>query len=806
MFKYRLPSRTQLFRRSLEWELRKIRRQVTESRDEGYRGLVARAMEAFRIFITSLGEPRFQFEPIFPGNNTASLDYYNKTRKTIQHDLVSAEEDVSNLGYAAIESFNVASILAKELEVVAAQAGGKANDLALISRDSNVNLLVAGDDFTNKNLVNDSFPLTLSPAFVDTRQGYVSLARTQSSSAIDFENTEIEVKPITPGISNQPSSYADNIGRFYEGRFYALAGQAEPEGGRWHLEELTSAPPDRGYYYTHEVLHNYNGYRYLAEYEYNGNEESVNPIGAYVDDDGEIVIRNEIIIRDRGATEAEKNEVRKRMIDGNPDTYWQCEYVLRPSNFGNTPPQLQGRDIGAFQGKKRGYDPNNINRTGQYTPGTRTDLRGTHPEGGGLSDARLQITPEDLRVAAASYDNMDLDITITLRLPNPVPINWIQLNPMNFGETSWLNVKKIEVAERRNGIFYTLPNFSNSYSQNILTEDVNSEVLSEIAEQTLAPSRFSYRGQGIWTFPTREVQVVRFTISQATPTPVLYQKIRLQMHRIWERLDVQTYDSSSRSLRSQRTDRAEWTRVITLRYLQSVQILQGALEASNVAPTTEGDPSITRSGGKDMSTDNFFDTTLGTVLSWPLGGVLKSLGLGGGHNRSSTFNTNSEDSGWYMKGYWVETFYDLIAYRIGIRDLGLFRNVYETSSELVSSPFYSPVDIKQVTLRVDDETPASTSIEYYVSPNEGETWHRLNPLDKPSIYGDDGFAVPKTISFNVPGNPGNEDKYISTEFPVRKLLFRAVLRSTNSSNSPILRTYKIIMYPADNYRPQEFEI
>ncbi|GAG44387.1 unnamed protein product, partial [marine sediment metagenome] len=52
---------------------------------------------------------------------------------------------------------------------------------------------------------------------------------------------------------------------------------------------------------------------------------SVNPIGAYVDDDGEIVIQNEIVIRDRGATEDEKNAVRKRMVDGSPETYWQCE-------------------------------------------------------------------------------------------------------------------------------------------------------------------------------------------------------------------------------------------------------------------------------------------------------------------------------------------------------------------------------------------------------------------------------------------------------------------------------------------------
>jgi len=804
MFKYRLPSRTGIFDKALQFELRKIRRQISESTSEGFRGLVARSMEAFRTFILSLGKPRFKFMGITIGNNTTSREYYNKTRKTIEQDMVVAEEDVSNLGYASVESFNVASILAKELETISAQAGSKAQDLALISRDDEGGALVAGDDFTTRNLISDTHPLTMPEAYVDTQQGMVTLARTTSEPVINPETVDIEVKPITAGIDNKSDSYKDNLGRFYEGRYYALAGQAEPEGGRWHLEELTSAPADNGFYYSYENKHSYDGgqsYK-VAEYEYDGNEGTVNPVGAHVDEDGEIVIKNEIIIRDRGATEEEKKGVRKNMVDGAADTYWQCEFVFKPKTFGSTAATLQGRRWTSFNAKKGKTSGEKTEGPESYTPGTVTDLRGTFDEVAGDEDARLQVTPEDLRTAAKSFDNLDLEVTVTMVLPEPKEMNWLNLNPMNFGETAWLKIRNIEVAETRGDVYRQIPNFSGGRFQNILTEDVNHEVGSETVEHIMAPNQYSYRGTGIWTFPTRKVQAIRITIAQEVPTPVLYQKIRVQMHRIWEKLYKQTYDSSSRSNRANTTKRAEWTKVITLKYLQSVQILQGALSASEVAPVTDGSSEANRNTN-DMSTDNFFDSTQGKFID--PGGIMKSLGLGGGHDRVSSSSSQITDTGFYMKGYWVETFYDLIGYRIGIRELAAFMNQYETSSEIVSVPFYSPVDLKKVTLRVDDDVTGDTSIEYSVSPDDGKNWYRLNPLDKPSIYGDDGFSVPKTISFNIPGNPGNEDKYVSTGAPVRKVLFKAEFKSNSAQDTPALRKYRLLMYPADSYRPQEFE-
>lgn len=788
MFKYRLPSRTNLFRKSLEYELRQIRRQITESKDEGFRGLAARAMRAFRDFISTLGQPRYKFRKIHLDNNFASRQYYNETRETIQADLIAAEEDVTNLGNASIESFNVAQMLAKELESLAAQVGSKTKDIAIVTdQERTASVLVAGDDFATKNLINSTYPLSMSQAFVDTRQGLVSLARIESIPIFDPSNIDIQVKPTTPGIDDKPESYRNNLGRFYEGRFYALEGQAEPEGGKWHLEELTSAPPDNGYYYNYEEWYYKNGAIWKSEsstgtglnaYEYAGDPESVNPIGAYVDDDGNIVIKNEIIIRDRGATEAEKIEIRKRMVDGNPDTYWQCEYVFRPASFGTTPGQVRGRVYTNKEGKEKTEGPTTS------TPTYITDLRGTFTQSGGENDARLSVTPDDLRAAAITYDNLDMEISITITLPNPVRINWLNLLPMNFGETAWLRVTDIEYAERRNGQWKQIPNFSNGRSQNILTEDVNAELTTATAEEILSPSRYTYRGSGVWAFPTREVQALRFRLRQDVPTPVLYQKIQVQMHRIWERQKVHTYDSDSRSLRSEKNKTKEWTRVITLDYLKSVQIMQGSLSADDVAPTTD-----------DGSEQNYSTAD----HSKPKNEALNTLSFGlfgGGHNRRSSDSENEHDSGFYMKGYWVETFYDLIGYRIGIRELAAYRNIYETNSELVSTPFYSPVDIEKVALRVDDDVPSGTSILYYVSPDDGKTWHEINPLDKPSKYGENGYAVPKTISFNLPGNPENEAKYVTTETAVKKLLVKAELKSEADTTSPILKSYRLFMYPA----------
>jgi len=797
MLKYRLPSRTGIFQKSLEWELRKLRQELTASKTDGYRGLVARAMTSFKKFIVSLGDPRFAFEPIHIGNNTVSRDYYNRTRKTIEQDLIAAEEDVTNLGHAAIESFNVAQTLAKELEGLAALAGSKAQDIAVLAQGAATTVLVAGDSFDNRNQVDSSFALTMPSAYVDVRQGLVTLSREEAESLLDPERVKISVEP--QGVTRKTQDYKENTGRFYEGRYYALAGQAEPEGGRWHIEELTSKAPDDGFYYEFEKWATDTAGRNYARrgWTYDGAEASVNPIGAYVDQNGNLVVRNEIILRDRGATEAELNAVRLRMIDGNPDTYWQCEYVLKPSSFGSTPSVLPGErgQVYAVAGAGATFGDNNA----KMVPGSQTDLRGTYTMSGTVNDARLSVTPEDLRQTAADLDSMDLEIHLLITLPEPVHMNWLNLLPMNFGETAWLKITDIATSEQRNGIWSTIPGFVEGRTQNTLTEDVNSELLDSTAEHIMSPSKFTYRGNGIWTFPTRKVQVIRIKIKQEVPTPVLYQKIQIQMHREWSRDYRYTYNSDSRSLRSDEIEIAEWTKVITLDYLRSVAIMQGSLSADEVAPSTLGTNSSSLVN-QDRTVDN---STRDNWLNFHSAGLYNLFGGGGNHNRSSSSGINENDTGYYMNGYWVETFYDYIGYRIGVREISCYRNVYQTSSEIVSRPFYSPTSIKKVTLQVDASTPDGTSIEYYVSPDKGKTWNRINPLDKPSIYGEDGYAVPRTISFNIPGNPGNESKYVQTEQPVRQLLFRAVLRSDASDDSPLLRAYRLLMYPAEALNPPE---
>lgn len=791
MLKYKLPTNVGMFRRSLEFELRKIRKALSESRDEGYRGLLARSMRAFRDFIVSLGQPRYKFIPIWVGNNAVSLEYYNNIRKTIEEDLVAAEEDVSNLGHSSLESFNVAQILAKELETLAAVAASKAQDIAILSKGGPEKALVAGDSFETKNQVDAKFAYTMPQAFVDVRQGLVTLSRSEAVSAIDPENVTIGVEPLTPGVDRKQDHYKKNTNRFYEGRYYALAGQAEPEGGRWHLEELTAKPAGGGHYYqfekwaTDKQSKNYK----KRGWTYDGDVESVNPIGAHVDQDGNLVIRNEVILRDRGATDDELKQVRTRMVDGSPDTYWQCEYVVRPDSFGKVRATLPGLRGVKYQVSGKGAEFGDVNAKG--TPAIITDLRGTYTQTGLENDARLQVTPQDLRDAAAELDSMDLEISVTITLPEPVDINWITLLPMNFGETAWLKITDIATSESRNDIFTTLPGFVEGRTQNTLTEDVNAEVLDSTVEQTMSPSKYAYRGSGVWTFPTRTVQVVRFKIRQDVPTPVLYQKIRVQMHRTWNKNYRYRYNSSSRNLRSDKFEIEEWTKVITLDYLRSVAIMQGSLSAGDVAPTTEGGYTSSSTSG-NQNKQSFLNKITGGLF-------------GGSTSRSWGGTLDENDTGYYMTGYWVETFYDLIGYRIGIRELGAFRNIYQTSSEIISKPFYSPVDLKKVVLRVDDTVPDGTAIEYYVSTNGGENWHRINPLDKPSIYGADGYAVPKTISFNIPGNPGNEMKYVTTETPPRSMVFRAVFRSETSDVSPILRGYRLLMYPADSLSPNRGE-
>jgi hypothetical protein len=228
-----------------------------------------------------------------------------------------------------------------------------------------------------------------------------------------------------------------------------------------------------------------------------------------------------------------------------------------------------------------------------------------------------------------------------------------------------------------------------------------------------------------------------------------------------------------------------FSRVVRLSYLQSQQVRGGGREMGDLAGEGGGVGSVT-SGSSDP-------------------GSVGMMGIGG--EGASSFQSQSSDSGWIITRVWDETYFDKVAYRIGLRDVGIFNYTFAPVSEIVSIPFNSPKPISKVSLRVVEQIPAAYPIgpryiEYYVSADDGKTWLRINPLDQPTLVAEDGTITPRTITFNpeIGGDPKPSSKFIETDRPVMSVRFRAVLRrpsdiEESEETTPILSRYRLLIYP-----------
>ncbi len=259
------------------------------------------------------------------------------------------------------------------------------------------------------------------------------------------------------------------------------------------------------------------------------------------------------------------------------------------------------------------------------------------------------------------------------------------------------------------------------------------------------------------------------------------------------------------------------SKIVKFSYLQTLAIDGGLTTARGIAGETEAKESKTDSKKINTSLQDKVITAGADVLSNIFGdlpstmaGVARSLF---GKKITSETTVDVKESGWTLTKIWNQPQFDIIRYAIGIKELTVAQFTYEQVSEFVSKPWSSPKDIIKVTSIVDQFIPGifpvGTYIKYYVKPNiEESDWTQINPLGLPSVFNEDGSIVPRIINFNTerPISSGLEESYVLTSKPVREIVFKAVLTrptqlegTTASADgySPILKSYRLLMYPAN---------
>ena len=162
-----------------------------------------------------------------------------------------------------------------------------------------------------------------------------------------------------------------------------------------------------------------------------------------------------------------------------------------------------------------------------------------------------------------------------------------------------------------------------------------------------------------------------------------------------------------------------------------------------------------------------------------------------------TVTTNPSKN--HTESIWLKRNYEYIPAKrasLGIRDIFLGKEIYLESAEIISKPFYVDKDVDLLSVEVGEYLPQSnestTSIDYYISVDDGLKWIQVSPMKKNFV------GIPEILSFNQNLNNTNMlpqiAYYNSPEVPspIKSIRFRAIMKKTKTGNStPILGSYKI---------------
>jgi hypothetical protein len=173
------------------------------------------------------------------------------------------------------------------------------------------------------------------------------------------------------------------------------------------------------------------------------------------------------------------------------------------------------------------------------------------------------------------------------------------------------------------------------------------------------------------------------------------------------------------------------------------------------------------------------------VTSSPINLVIETV--------SRTQNNNNTESIWLKRNY---EYISAKRASLGIRDIFLGKEIYLQAAEIISKPFYVNKDVDLLSLEVGEYVPqsneSSTSIDYYISVDDGLKWIQVSPMKKNFV------GIPEILSFNQNLNNTNMlpqiAYYNSPEIPspIKSIRFRAIMKKTKTGNStPILGSYKI---------------
>lgn len=796
MQRVRQPNRSMMNADRAKALLEAVRRQI-ERGETTHPELKAAVFQAFEKMFTELSEPSAKYMPLM-SMGLRDPKQYNEVLDAVEADINAAARDAKNLSDSIVSCFNYSTVLARQLDTRVKKVTSKSQDLQMLSETFAEDTVVAGDDFADSSRIDKSAALEVERIEMVPTDNHVTLKREQGENVLTGRDTTIRIL----------SAF-----KIYEGLFYAQNGESRPEGGRFHFSgsdnslQTDSTSPGA----PSDLLKRYNNWRVdaslpaqvqtptgamnrsditakqatiwaqsgggwgpfsSAEWDMIANNYHMDP--AFANEPGLLSPTPKEVDTDKGAPLSERTINRQRMLDGNQDTFWECEYVINASEA------LTRSDSAS------GTQPTGQSQAGQPTSGSA--VQGNAPGSGGEGNsppdetgaAGGQVTLGDLinKISGPAIDKIDLDCTIILELSESKIINWINLLPHNFSDATWLEVS--DVSTSLDGANWEeIDGLRNQQHESVLTNEANSELTEDELAVTLAPNKFKYAGQGVWTFSAREAKFVRIKLLQKTPIPAPYDVLKVDL--------TQTHSMTHTGHRGTDSSTYELSKTETLNYLDTVKVTAGEKDTDGLETGPEASTNRPRGSG-ETTKDVIYD-----ILD-----PVRFL-----HSPSSGSSTTHEYSGWKVKSKDYYTKWDKARYAIGIKEIGVWAYIYSQKSGFVSVPFKTPKPITAISLHTDEAVPSSFTkkelrpwIKYWISVNDGQEWTQLVPANQGTLNMADGVRLPQVIHVNS-GIPQEERDtragYIDLGVPANSVRLKAVLeRPADSTDmTPVLKAYRL---------------
>jgi hypothetical protein len=506
---------------------------------------------------------------------------------------------------------------------------------------------------------------------------------------------------------------------------------------------------------------------------------------------------------EQGASEDELMPRRLSMFDNNPDTFWEVEL--------DTNPIVGYKD--KYSGKQISVAEFNALVANEINSPNANAVASTI-----VTDKHGSLIEDYVPITSASTTEY-LTCSFIVHLSQNEIINWISLNPNNFGQDLYLDVLSIQTSADGK-TFSELDGFDDHEYEITLTSKANSELNPLEVKDTLSPDQFKYAGQGVWCFAPRETRVIKFNLRQTRSYLKEYEVLMVEVE--------QTITTTVTTTKYWGLSKKTSTNSHTVRTAVELPYLTGHIVGFDAMSLEPGGTAT------DLQKNNLLKkvalalpglpgvanpTTLGQILFSPVNAVtggaafLVALGLS---FFSGTTKTQTTVSAAKISRQWTSLKDDRSRFAIGIRDINIFSYKFAEVSELVSTLFSSPKPISKIALQVDETIPKifyedpsrinteNDWIKYYISVDNGTSWNRISPMSHRTTFTEDGKnTVPEIININsdIPvAERKNPLAYIDLVESVYSVRFKAALsRPTDiedaESYTPVLSKYALQIYP-----------